>query len=106
MSDFNALTQHRSRIRFGATVGAGLPILSTIGRMIDSSDRILTIEGQLSGTIGYMLSELTPNTKMSEIIKKAISSHYTEPDIRDDLNGMDIARKTLILSRFIGMDLD
>eukprot|EP01083_Nonionella_stella_P176704 618966_1 len=106
MTDFHSLTQNRSLIRFECTVGAGLPIITSVGRIVDSGDNIVQIQGQLSGTIGFMLSELHPSTKMSEIVQKAKECGYTEPDPRDDLSGMDIARKALILARCMGINIE
>ncbi|GJM88117.1 hypothetical protein PR202_ga04144 [Eleusine coracana subsp. coracana] len=77
----------------GAYVGAGLPVIATVTRIIASGDPISRIIGSLSGTLGYVMSELEDGKKFSEVVKTAKSLGYTEPDPRDDLGGMDVARK-------------
>jgi aspartokinase/homoserine dehydrogenase 1 len=90
------------RVLHEATVGAGLPIIDTIQKLAESGDQILRIEGSPSGTLGYLLSEMGRGTPFSAALKSAMKLGYTEPDPRDDLSGMDVARKALILGRLIG----
>jgi len=90
------------RVLHEATVGAGLPIIDTIQKLAESGDQILRIEGSPSGTLGYLLSEMGRGTAFSLALKTAMRLGYTEPDPRDDLSGMDVARKALILGRLIG----
>ncbi len=90
------------RLRFEATVGAGLPILDTHRKLVESGDRILKIEGCLSGTLGFLLSEIERGASFSASLERAIASGYTEPDPRDDLSGADVGRKALILGRLLG----
>lgn len=90
------------RLRFEATVGAGLPILDTHRKLVESGDRILRIEGCLSGTLGFLLSRLERGARFSESLRQAIENGYTEPDPRDDLSGADVGRKALILGRLLG----
>lgn len=90
------------RVLHEATVGAGLPIIDTIHKLGESGDQILRIEGSPSGTLGYLLSEMGRGTPFSVALKAAMKLGYTEPDPRDDLSGMDVARKALILGRLIG----
>ena len=90
------------RVLHEATVGAGLPIIDTIQKLAESGDQILRIEGSPSGTLGYLLSEMGRGTGFSVALKTAVQLGYTEPDPRDDLSGMDVARKALILGRLIG----
>ena len=97
-----AATTHDRRLLHEATVGAGLPIIDTIQKLAESGDQILRIEGSPSGTLGYLLSELGRGTAFSVALKTAMQLGYTEPDPRDDLSGMDVARKALILGRLIG----
>jgi aspartokinase/homoserine dehydrogenase 1 len=93
---------HGRRILHEATVGAGLPIIDTYYKLIESGDRVDSIEGLLSGTLGYVLSEVSSGVLFSRAVRQAMSKGYTEPDPRDDLSGMDVARKALILARLLG----
>ncbi|KAF3327272.1 hypothetical protein FCM35_KLT07390 [Carex littledalei] len=102
IEDFEKLAFHFRRIRFESTVGAGLPVIASVTRLISSGDPISRIVGSLSGTLGYVMSELEDGKAFSEIVRAAKSLGYTEPDPRDDLSGMDIARKGLILARLLG----
>ena len=90
------------RLRSEATVGAGLPILDTYRKLAESGDRISKIEGCLSGTLGFLLTELERGRPFSESLRRAVEEGYTEPDPRDDLSGADVARKALILGRLLG----
>ena len=90
------------RILHEATVGAGLPIIDTYHKLVESGDRVERIEGLLSGTLGYVLSEVSEGTSFSRAVKAAMAKGFTEPDPREDLSGMDVARKALILARLLG----
>src|SRR5919202_5429359 len=83
-------------------VGAGLPIIDTFHKLVESGDRVLRIEGCPSGTMGYLFGELARGRAFSEALRSAMELGYTEPDPRDDLSGMDVARKAIILGRLIG----
>ncbi|KAF2909288.1 hypothetical protein DAI22_11g015600 [Oryza sativa Japonica Group] len=103
--DFEKLVSNFRRIRFESTVGAGLPVIASVTRIIASGDPVSRIVGSLSGTLGYVMSELEDGKKFSEVVKTAKSLGYTEPDPRDDLSGMDVARKALILARLLGQQI-
>lgn len=90
------------RIRYEATVGAGLPILDTHRKLVESGDRVLRVEGCLSGTLGYVLSAVSAGRLFSQAVREAMERGYTEPDPREDLSGRDAARKGLILGRLLG----
>jgi aspartokinase/homoserine dehydrogenase 1 len=90
------------RILSEATVGAGLPIIDTYRKLAESGDRVLKIEGCLSGTLGFLLTEIGRGKPFSAALRKAIAKGYTEPDPRDDLSGTDVGRKALILGRLLG----
>lgn len=90
------------RLLHETTVGAGLPIIDTLHKLIESGDRILSIEGCTSGTLGYLLDSVSSGVPFSRALETARSLGYTEPDPRDDLGGLDVARKALILARLIG----
>lgn len=91
---------------YETNVGAGLPVLSTLEDLITSGDRIIKIEGVLSGTMSFIFNHFTKEKKFSEIVREAKLRGYTEPDPREDLGGADIRRKLLILAREIGLPLE
>lgn len=97
-----AVRRRNSYFYYEACVGAGLPIISTLQDLLNSGDEIIHIEGLLSGTLGYLFSELEKGIPFSKIVEKAHEMRYTEPDPRDDLSGMDVARKLVILARLCG----
>ena len=105
LDDFLALT-HTRRCRHEATVGAGLPIISTLRSLLDSGDRVTAIQGCFSGTLGYICSALNGGKPYSTAVMEAVEAGYAEPDPRDDLCGVDVARKALILSRIMGRTLE
>jgi aspartokinase/homoserine dehydrogenase 1 len=85
-----------------ATVGAGLPIIDTYIKLVESGDRVRRIEGCPSGTLGYLFGELGRGRRFSQALRSAIAKGYPEPDPREDLSGADVARKALILGRLLG----
>mmetsp|Transcript_38903 Transcript_38903/g.64584 ORF Transcript_38903/g.64584 Transcript_38903/m.64584 type:complete len:381 (+) Transcript_38903:16-1158(+) len=108
LEDFKRLTsvQMMPRVRYESTVVAGVPVIAGLQRVIASADPVSRIAGSFSGTLGFVMSELQKGAKFSEVVAQAKSLGYTEPDPRDDLGGVDVARKALILARTLGMDLE
>ncbi|XP_065868795.1 uncharacterized protein [Euphorbia lathyris] len=102
LEDYDKLVSFPRRIRHESTVGAGLPVIASLNRIISSGDPVHRIVGSLSGTLGYVMSEVEDGKPLSEVVKTAKSLGFTEPDPRDDLSGMDVARKALILARLLG----
>ncbi|MEM1081308.1 MAG: bifunctional aspartate kinase/homoserine dehydrogenase I [Pseudomonadota bacterium] len=91
--------------RYEATVGAGLPVIQTLRDLIDSGDRIHSIEGILSGTMAWLFNRYEPGMTFSTLVREAHAAGYTEPHPADDLSGMDVARKLTILARELGLSL-
>lgn len=106
-ADFDALVQAGDdRLYFETTVGAGLPVINTIQSLIATGDEIESIQGCFSGTLGFIFSELQAGKSFSQAVSEAKTRGFTEPDPRDDLSGMDVARKVIILARLMGMQLE
>lgn len=89
-----------------ATVGAGLPLLRSIRGLIAGGDRILTLEGVLSGSLAWLFDHYDGSQPFSELVRQARAAGYTEPDPRADLSGEDVCRKLLILARAAGIPLE
>lgn len=99
-----ALVYHES------SVGAGLPVISTLKDLVATGDSVTRIEGVFSGTMSFLFNTFAPadgsgSGTWSQIVAKAKEAGYTEPDPRDDLNGMDVARKLTILARIAGLQV-
>jgi homoserine dehydrogenase len=90
------------RLWHEATVGAGMPIISTLDALLASGDEVLEISASPSGTLGFIMSAVEGGRSFSEAVREAVSLHYAEPDPRDDLSGLDVARKAIILARKMG----
>ncbi|HUR81729.1 MAG TPA: bifunctional aspartate kinase/homoserine dehydrogenase I [Thermoanaerobaculia bacterium] len=93
-------------LRYEATAGAGLPVLDTLAKLQDAGDRVESILGAFSGTLGFIMSALEDGKRFSDAVREAWKLGYTEPDPRDDLSGTDVARKALILARTLGRRLE
>ena len=105
--DFNLLHRlGRERLFYECVVGAGLPVIRSLKDFIMTGDKIVEIQGCFSGTLGYIFSQLDNGQLFSEAVLAANKKGFTEPDPRDDLSGIDVARKALILARCLGRKLE
>lgn len=94
------------QFRYSTNVGAALPLVGTIADLRASGDKIVKIEGILSGTLSFIFNQFRSRDVFSEIVKEAKAKGYTEPDPRNDLNGLDFARKILLLARESGYEIE
>ena len=94
-----------SRFRYEATVGAGLPVISTLRDLLDTGDELHAVEGIFSGTLAWLFNRYDGQIPFSTLLHEALAQGYTEPDPRDDLSGTDVARKLVILAREAGWEL-
>lgn len=103
---FDDLTRNPSACRWETTVGSCLPIITAMNRIISSGDEVQRIAGTFSGTLGFLTTRLQDGAPFSRLIRQAWEAGYTEPDPREDLSGVDVARKSLILARGAGWRLN
>ncbi len=89
---------------YETTVGAALPIIQTLRDLVQTGDVVRRIEGVFSGTLSYLFNSFDGSVPFSEIVRAARDKGYTEPDPREDLSGMDVGRKVVILAREMGME--
>lgn len=94
-----------TRLRHEATVGAGLPVIQTLRDLLDTGDELIAVEGILSGTLAWLFNRYDGSQPFSVLVREARALGYTEPDPREDLSGMDVARKLVILAREAGIAL-
>ncbi len=100
-----AARQHHRAFNYETTVGASLPVIGTLKDLIRTGDEVLSIEGCFSGTLGYLANELMKGVPLARAVLEARRLGYTEPNPQDDLSGLDVARKALILARELGLPL-
>lgn len=98
--------RHNVQFLYETNVGAGLPVISTLEGLVRSGDMVESIHAVISGSLSYIFNNYSPEKSFKELILEARERGYTEPDPRDDLSGMDIKRKIIILSRVAGYKIE
>lgn len=94
----------QSGLRYETTVGAGLPVISTLDHLRDHGEEFKEIAAILSGSLSFILSRLEVRVDLQQAVREAKDNGYTEPNPAEDLLGKDVARKTVILGRSLGLD--
>ena len=97
--------KNRRKFLYDTNVGAGLPVIENIQNLFNAGDQLLKFNGILSGSLSFIFGKLDEGFSFSEATKEAKKLGFTEPDPRDDLSGIDVGRKLLILAREAGFDL-
>jgi aspartate kinase len=99
-------TANRKRFLYETNVGAGLPVIDTFRNMLKSGDSLVSFSGIMSGSLSYIFGRLDEGISFSHAVLEAKEKGFTEPDPRDDLSGMDVARKALIIAREAGSQIE
>ncbi|MCV9388934.1 bifunctional aspartate kinase/homoserine dehydrogenase I [Reichenbachiella ulvae] len=98
--------EYQSKFYYETNVGAGLPVLTTLGDLIKSGDKINKIQAVLSGSLNFIFNSFKPGVKFADVVRQAGVEGYTEPDPKIDLSGVDVMRKILILIRESGLKFE
>jgi len=107
-SELRSLLKRKGRsFLYETNVGAGLPLIDTLKNLLRSADKVERIRGVFSGSLSYLFNTFCAEERsFSDILLEAKKNGLTEPDPREDLSGLDVARKLLILAREVGLSVE
>ncbi|MEW6103892.1 MAG: homoserine dehydrogenase [bacterium] len=89
---------NKRRIRFEASVGGGIPIISSITSSL-TANKIQKIYGIINGTTNYILTRMLEEKKeFSDVLKDAQKEGFAEANPSLDINGDDTLHKIIILA--------
>ncbi len=83
---------------FEASVGGGIPIIRPLQTDL-ASNRILSVSGILNGTTNFILTKMkNEGSDFATVLKEAQARGYAEANPAADVEGLDAARKIVILA--------
>ena len=106
LSLFELANAQETAVRLEATVGAGLPVLSTLESQLEAGDPLDSVVGVVSGSLNFLCERLRAGVRFSEALREADQLGFLEPNPWDDLSGQDALRKITILARMAGFKLE
>ncbi|GIN88309.1 homoserine dehydrogenase [Heyndrickxia sporothermodurans] len=93
-----AAADHGCDLYYEASVGGGIPILRSLTEGL-AADRITKMIGIVNGTTNYILSKMShQSVSYEEVLQEAQALGFAEADPTSDVEGLDAARKMVILS--------
>ena len=94
---FELANRNNLHLQFEASVGGGIPIISSLRRDLLAND-ISSIEAIINGTTNFILSKMSTGDDYESALTEAGRLGYAEPDPSADVDGHDAVAKSIILA--------